>query len=206
MKHRSYRSSAILILLALVLAFSACGKAKAPSDPPAASSAPAQTQEVLQSPDADAYALGPDGYYEDEFITASWYPTLSLNRVVMNYAEYVGTTPEGVKLFFSYTADDASSFGEELAGHDFDSYQKLLFSQNSYYYLKEFGYVTVDSHTALRAVYEYAPKEEPDRKVYVLQYAYNVNGWIMNAAYSSLAPLPAECEDTLKTVRFKPGY
>ena len=182
-----------------------CGKNKpgtADNTPPAVTESPFAVPTV----DPEQYALGPDGAFEDEYITAIWYPALTLNRVILNFAEYSCTTENGDRLLFSYTVDDLGSFDEELGGHDFDSYQELLFAQNSYYYLKEFSYETVDSHTALRAVYEYAPDEEPDKKVYILQYAYNVNGWIMSMVYTSLAPLPEECEETLKNVKFKPGY
>ncbi len=203
MKHRFLRSALPLILLAAVFAFSACGKGKTPAATEAPSAAP---DDVFTTPDASLFELGENGRFEDQYITANWYPTLKLSRVVMNYAEYEGTTLSGDRLLFSYTVDDMGSFAGELSGHDFDSYQKLLFSQNSYYYLKDFGYVTVDGHETLRAVYEYAPDEEPDKKVYVLQYAYNVNGWIMSVAYTSLSPIPAECEDTLNSVRFKAGY
>lgn len=200
MNHRSFKSSLLLLLLAVCFAFAGCGKGKdTPADP-------TSIPDIFQTPDAESYELGPNGYYEDQYITASWYPTLKLSRVVMNYAEYEGKTPSGDRLLFSYTVDDLGSFAQELSGHDFDSYQKLLFSQNSYYYLKDFGYVKVDGHEALRAVYEYAPDEEPDKKVYVLQYAYNVNGWIMSVAYTSLSPIPPECEDTLNSIRFKAGY
>ena len=201
MKQICFLNTALCFILLAAMLFTGCHKGN-PSVDPTQSASPS----AAQDDDTAKYQLGPNGAFEDEYITANWYPTLSLTRVVMNFAEYSGTTEDGEKLLFSYTVDDLGSFDEELGGHDKDSYQELLFSQNSYYYLDEFSYEKVDGHTALRALYRYAPAEEPDKVVYILQYAYNVNGWIMSMAYTSLSPLPAECEETLKTVKFKKGY
>lgn len=168
------------------------------------------TENPIVTPDPAKYALGEDGYFEDEFLTAYWPSFLkfigsSLDNTVM-YQGY----PEGSekKVTFSYTWDTGGSFEQEVAGFDFNSYQEYLTKgMNLYFYLEEMNYIQVDGHETLRAVFNYNPPDEPEHYVRILQYTINVNGWILGLGFTTQdETFPPECVDSISTIKFKPGY
>ena len=223
-------------LLALVLAvISACcficgcggsnGDQTADNTEPAATAAPAATQdpnatadpnateipEWMWTPDPALFILGEDGYFEDQYLSAYWPKYLEYQySMASNCAQYAGY-PEGEgsrKLVFSYTPDEGGIFDEELGCYDFDSYQKFMTeNMNTYFYLEEFNFITIDGHRALRVVFNYDPPGEPEHYTRVLQYSINVNGWIMGLAFSTQADtFPTECITCINTIHFKDGY
>lgn len=169
---------------------------------------PTEVPEFLRTPDPALYQLTEDGIFEDEYLTMQMPSYMGFYTFSSpNSADYIGTMPSGNRLAFNYTWDTGGSFDEECANFTFDSYQEYLTTQmNSYFYLEEFAYVTVDGHTALRSIFRYEPPNDPDHLTHALQYLINVNGWILSMGYSSLDEIPAECEADIRAIKFKAGY
>lgn len=171
---------------------------------------PTEVPEYLWTPDPALFELGEDGYYEDEYLSAYWPSFLKFAGTSMsNTAIYTGY-PEGSdkKATFSYTFDTGGSYADEVAGFDFDSYQDYLTNgMNIYFYLEEMSYVKIQGHDALKAVFNYNPPDEPEHYVRMLQYAINVNGWILGLGFSTQdETFPPEFIECIDTIRFKDGY
>ena len=208
-------------MLALIFAAGALagcsGKKPAPADPTAQPTEAAATQsgdatevpEWMWTPDPALYILGEDGFYEDDILSVYWPSYLEYSySMSQNTALYVGRMEDGHKLALSYTVDEGGSFEDEVACYDFDGYQQYLTEGNNlYYYLEEFNFITIDGHRAMRAVYNYDPPEEPNHYTRILQYAIDVNGWILGIGFSTQAEtFPKECIDSINSIKFKPGY
>lgn len=164
-------------------------------------------ESVLATADVSGYILGENGYFEDEYICANWPSILEFNGLNVNIAQYSGVTEKGDKLFFSYVLDTGGDFNSELRSFDFNSYSSYLTnSLNKYYKLKEFDYIVIDGHTALRAVYDYAPPDEPEKLVHVLQISIGVDGWIMGLSFTSKGEIPSYCDESARNIKFKEGH
>lgn len=175
-----------------------------------ADTSPTEVPEWMWTPDPALFILGDDGYFEDQYLTAYWPAYLEYQySVSSNSAQYAGYPSEGAKkLAFSYTPDEGGIFEEELGGFTFDTYQEYIVNEmNLYFELKEFGYITIDGHRALRAVYDYNPPDDPDHFTRVLQYSIDVNGWILGLCFTTQADtFPTECITCINTIHFKEGY
>ena len=216
-----YKLLAVVLAALIVCTFVGCGGGETKPDTTEASAtqpavtadpnAPAtEVPEWMWTPDPALYILGEGGYFEDQYLTAYWPEYLEYQySVSSNSAQYSGYPAEGAKkLAFSYTPDEGGIFEEELGGFDFNSYQQYIIDQmNLYFELQEFGYMTIDGHRALRAVYNYNPPEEPERFTRVLQYSIDVNGWILGLCFTTQADtFPTECITCINTIHFKDGY
>ena len=181
-----------------------------PSATPDPNATATPVPEWMWTPDPALFILGEDGFYDDRYLSAYWPAYLEYQySVSSNSAQYTGYPYEGAKkLAFSYTPDEGGIFEEECGGFDFDSYQKFIRDEmNMYFELQEFGYITIDGHRALRAVYNYNPPEEPEHFTRVLQYTIEVNGWILGLCFTTQADtFPEECVTCINTIHFKDGY
>lgn len=196
--------SALLIALTLL-----CGCNKSgPVPEEVVSPAPIVTRDPAKTPDPDQYKPDAEGRIADDILSMQLPKYLKFDSITMNnVATYSGTPEGGSKIIFTYTIDDGGIYADELAGYDFDSYQEYIRENiNEFFVLKEFSYTEIDGHEVLRAAYDYAPPDEPSHYTYVLQYSFNVNGWIVGFAFTSLKDLPAECDDCIRTVKFNEGY
>ena len=168
---------------------------------------PTELPEYLWTADPALYVLGEDGYFEDEYLSAYWPSFLELYTTSMSNTAIYRGYPEGSdkRVTFSYTTDTGGSYADEVAGFDFDSYQDFIKNEmNEYFYLVEFGYITIQGHEALRAVFNYDPPEQPERFTRTLQYTINVDGWILGLGFSTQADsFPPECITCIDTIRFK---
>ncbi len=182
------------------------------TDAPEDTELPEETElpEWMWTPDPAIYALGEDGYYEDDYLTVYWPSYLEVQSALgSNAAQYVGY-PEGSdkKLVFCYLPDEGGSFEDEIGVFkDAASYEEFMQSNGSPYYVKEFTHIKIDGHDTLRAVIYYDPADEPEHFVRMLQYAINVNGWILQISFSTQADtFPEECITCINTIHFKDGY
>lgn len=217
---RSKLIAIILLITTLAAMLSACRAKPSPAietDDPNNTSSPAVTQgaegtEVPQwmvTPDPAAYQLGEDGFFDDEYLTAYWPAFLAYRgHLFSNNAQYDGYLSDGKKLLFSYVTDDGANYEDEVAGFDKDSYQRYMQeNMNSYFFIKEFGYLEVDGHPAMRVLFDYDPPEDPEHLTHVLEYCINVNGWVLGLTFTTQSDsFPPVCDECIKTIKFKDGY
>ena len=211
-----YKTIALaLAVLTALCAFAGCKKKDDPSDSnataaPTSDADATELPEWMWTPDPALFFLGEDGFFEDQYLSAYWPEYLEYQySITSNCAQYIGYPNGGKKkLVFAYTPDEGGDFAGEIGCMDFESYQKFMTDQmNLYYYLEEFSFITVDGHRALRAVFNYDPPGEPEHYTRVLQYSVDVNGWILGLSFSTqLEEFPPECDECIKTIRFKDGY
>lgn len=200
-------SKATCLILAALFAALLCGCGGGASHEAAntdlPSLPPTEPPTWMQTTDPRPYELGPDGYFSDDYITVNWPSFLKFDRVISNDAQYSGKV-NGKKVVLSYVVDSGGSFEQELGYFDFDSYAEYLRNEiNSYYVLKEFAYTAVDGHMAVRAAFDYDPPDEPEKLVHILQYTFNVKGWILGVTFTSQGDIPAECEESILSIDFK---
>lgn len=198
----SGRIASFILAAAFVVVFCACcsgNQYAAPTEMPSLSDLP----DSAATEDPSKYELGEDGYFEDDRIVAHWPTIFEFTNIQYGNAKYTARTEDGKKLLFAYLRDEGGVYADEVAGFDFDSYGDYLKNDiNEYYELHEFSYITVDGHEGMRAVYDYAPPEE-GKTVHVMQFLFNVDGWIMSMVFTSQGQIPPECEQSVMNVKFK---
>ena len=197
---------AALAALFAITAFPACSGNGYPSESqkPVSSDTASEIPEYMQTLNPADFEIGEDGFFEDKYLSAYWVKGMKLDGIRLNYVQYSCIAEDGKRLRFSYVRDSGGSFEKELEGYDFASYQGYLKSElNTYYILKEFDYVKQDGHRGIRAMYEYAPPDESGKVVKVLQYAFNVEGWILNLTFTTQGEIPAACDESIRTIDFK---
>ncbi|MCR5809280.1 MAG: hypothetical protein K6G56_06925 [Clostridiales bacterium] len=163
----------------------------------------------MTTPDPAKYELGDDGYFEDDFLSANWPPFLVYRgHLFSNNAQYGCYLEDGKKLLFSYVTDEGADYEKEVAGFTKETYEQYMQENlNSYYFIKEFEYLTIDGHPAMRVRFDYDPPEDHSRLTHVLEYCINVNGWVLGLTFTTQSDsFPPICDECMKTIKFKEGY
>ncbi len=164
---------------------------------------------TFETPDPSAFELGEGGRLDTEYIMLDLPDFFSLLGVTsVNSALYDGYDENGSRYCMSYTADMGGSYADEIGGFDRSSYQEFLNSNNSdgveTYFVDGFEHISIAGHEAVAARYSY---DNGSDHVELLQYTFNVNGWILNICFTSSSDFfPDSFEESIYTIQFKDGY
>lgn len=215
---KTLSAAAAVLMLAVSLAGCSDGSGQSYETPePITTPAPTETNdpsvptnipEWMQTPDPALYTPDENGFFEDKYLSVYWPSFLEFMTFSgPNSVNYRGALESGNYLVLNYTWDEGGSYADEVGIYDRDGYEKYMQeNMNSYFYVEEFDKIKVDGHEAIRVGFRYDPPETPEHLTHALMYVINVNGWIVSINYTSLDELPAICDESVNTIRFKAGY
>ncbi len=148
--------------------------------------------------------MGLDGVFEDAYITATFPQGLVYDSSPAYNCAYYTTEYFTETLAMTYLPDESCVYSKEFGNYNYDSYAKYVWHTWSAS-LSAFKYTEVDGHEALRTVIKYT--NSSGSQALTLAYHINVNGWALTIYFTTTSSeIPKECDEAVRTIRFKDGY